>query len=65
LENIRGNIRDGDAFIWVAVEETTDSAGRSIANLVVSKLDTEVPSNPRLICSKVLHHTKHSLLQDL
>jgi hypothetical protein len=28
LENIRGNL--GDAFIWVAVEETTNCVGRFI-----------------------------------
>jgi hypothetical protein len=31
-----------------------------IANLVARKLDTEVPSNPHFICSKVLHNTNHS-----
>jgi hypothetical protein len=34
--------------------------GRFIVNLVAGKLDTEVPSNPHLICSQVLHHTNHS-----
>jgi hypothetical protein len=34
--------------------------GRFIANLVAGKSDTEVPSNPHLICSKVLRHTNHS-----
>jgi hypothetical protein len=58
LENIRGNI--GDAFIWVAMDETTDSVGRFSPNLVARKLDTEVPSNPHLICFKVMHHTNHS-----
>jgi hypothetical protein len=58
LQNVRGNI--GDAFIWVAVDETTDSGGRIIANLVAGKSDTEVPSNPHLICSRVLHYTNHS-----
>jgi hypothetical protein len=42
------------------VDETTDSVGRFIANLVTGKLDIEVPSNPHLICSKVLHRTNHS-----
>jgi hypothetical protein len=46
--------------MWVAVDETTDSVGHFIANLVAGKLDIEVPSNPYLICSKVLHHTNHS-----
>jgi hypothetical protein len=42
------------------VDETTDSMGRFIANLVVGKLDIEVPSNPHLICFKILHHTNNS-----
>jgi hypothetical protein len=48
--------------MWVAVEETMDSMGRFIMNLVAGKLDIEVPSNPHLICSKVLHHTSHSTI---
>jgi hypothetical protein len=58
FENIRSNI--GDAFIGVAMNETTDSVVRFIANIVAGKLDIEVPSNTHLICSKVLHHTNHS-----
>jgi hypothetical protein len=58
LENIKDNI--GDAFIWVAVDETTDSVGRFIANLVAGKLGIEVLPNPHLVFSKVLHHTNHS-----
>jgi hypothetical protein len=58
LENIRGNIED--AFIWAAVDETTDSVNRFIVNPVAGKLATEVPSNPHLIRSEDLHHTSHS-----
>jgi hypothetical protein len=54
-KNRRGNI--GDAFIWVAVDETTDSVGRFVANLVTGKLNIEVL---HFICSKVLHRTYHS-----
>jgi hypothetical protein len=61
LENVRCNI--GDAFIWVAVDETMDSVGRFIANIVAGKLDIEVPSNSHLICSNVLHDTNHSTLE--
>jgi hypothetical protein len=41
LENMRATI--GDAFTWVAVDETTDSMGRLIANIVAGKLGIEVP----------------------
>jgi hypothetical protein len=56
LEDTKGNT--GDAFIWVAVDKT-DSMGCFITNLVAGKLGIEVPSNPHLICSKVLHHTNY------
>jgi hypothetical protein len=59
-ENIRCNI--GDAFIWIAVDKTMDSVGRFVANLVAGNLGIEVPSNPHLICFKVLHHTNHSTI---
>jgi hypothetical protein len=42
------------------VDETTDSTGHFIVNLVAGKLEIEVPSNPHLIFSKVLHHSNHS-----
>jgi hypothetical protein len=61
LENIRGNIRD--AFIWVAVDETTDSMSHFIANLLAGNLNIEVPSNPHLIYPKVLHHRYHSTVR--
>jgi hypothetical protein len=55
LENIKGNI--GDAFIWVAVDETMDYVGRFVTNHVAGTLGIEVPSTPHLICSKVVHRT--------
>jgi hypothetical protein len=42
------------------VDETTDSVDPFTAKLVAGKLDNEVPSNPYLICSKILHHTNYS-----
>jgi hypothetical protein len=58
FENVRCHI--GDAFMWVAVDETMDSMGCFITNLVAGKVDIAVPSNPHLICSRVLHHTDYS-----
>jgi hypothetical protein len=34
--------------------------GQFIMNLVAGKLEIEVPSNPHLICSKVLHRSNHT-----
>jgi hypothetical protein len=61
MENIGGNT--GDAFIWV--DETTDPMGCFIENLVADNLDTEVPSNSHLICSKFCTIHIIPLLQDL
>jgi hypothetical protein len=58
LENINGNI--GDALICVAVDRTMDSMDHFIANLVVGKLDIEVPSNPHTCTIQII-----PLLQDL
>jgi hypothetical protein len=58
LKNMRGNKRD--ACIGVTVGEIMNSMGSFFANLVAGKLGIELPSNPHLICSKVLHHTNHS-----
>jgi hypothetical protein len=63
LENIRGNT--GDAFIWVAVDETTASVGCFLVNLVAGKLNTKVPSNPHLIAPKLCTIQIIPLLQDL
>jgi hypothetical protein len=60
LKNIRGNIRD--AFIWVAVDETTDSVVRFQVKIVAGNLDIEVPCHPYLICFKVLQHTNYSIV---
>jgi hypothetical protein len=63
LEKIRGNI--GDAFIWVATDETTDSVCCFIMNLVAVKLAIEVPTNPHLICKKFCTIQIIPLFQDL
>lgn len=55
LDKIRSEI--GDSCIWVSVDETTDSLGRSIANLIVGKLDEEKPQNSHLIYSREMEKT--------
>lgn len=41
------------------VDETTDTCGRYIANIIVGKLDAEEPGPARLICCKELKKTNH------
>lgn len=58
LEKIRADI--GDSYIWIGVDETMDAVGRYIANLIVSKLDSENPAKAYLIYCKPLEQTNHS-----
>jgi hypothetical protein len=43
--------------MWFAVNEIMSSVVCFTVNLVAGKLDIEVPSNPHLICSRLLDHT--------
>lgn len=58
LDEIREDI--GENFIWTSVDETTDAAGRYIANLVVGKLNENGPGKPHLIASQELSEVNHS-----
>lgn len=60
LQNIRDDI--GDYPIWLSIDETTDSCGRYIANVVVGKLDPNEPATSHLISSKVLEQTNNSTI---
>ena len=57
LQEIRQDI--GDAFIWIAVNETTDSTGRYNANVLVGKLMPDGPGTPHLLMVKQLEKTNH------
>jgi hypothetical protein len=46
--------------VWASVDETTDSCGRFIANLIVGKLDSRKFFPPHLVAVKVLEKTNHS-----
>ena len=60
IEDIRGDI--GESYIWLSVDETTDSCGRFVANVVVGKLDAAEPGKPHLILCKMLEKTNHSTI---
>ena len=60
LEKIRADI--GDSYIWISADETTDTLGRFIANLIVGKLDSEAASKPYLIYCKPLVTTNSSTI---
>ncbi|XP_063931091.1 uncharacterized protein LOC135143156 [Zophobas morio] len=50
VERIKTYIRDND--IWISVDETTDSVGRYMANMIIGKLDCEAASVPILLSTK-------------
>ena len=60
LDRIRGDI--GEAYVWIAVDETTDACGRFTANVIVGKLDKDSPSEGHLIASKQLEATNHATI---
>lgn len=50
----------GDSDIWISVDETTDTNGRYIANLLVGFLKHDTASQAYLLASKELPKTNHS-----
>lgn len=54
MSEIKKEIDDG--FYWMSVDETTDKAGRFIANMLVGKLDGQKWNPPALISVKVLEN---------
>lgn len=66
LASIREQIQDGS--IWVAIDETTDSQGRCIGNVIIGLLDETKSSNSFLLAcdelSKCNHQTSAKLFND-
>lgn len=58
MDSIRRDI--GGNYVWISVDETTDSCGRYIANFIVGKLCVDEPGRPHLLACKVLEKTNHS-----
>jgi hypothetical protein len=58
----------GTGLVWVAIDETTDAAGKFLANVLVGKLEKDAPSLSHLLASKELPVTNHAtivrLMQD-
>lgn len=59
LAEIRADISNN--LVWILVDETTDSCGQYIANLIIGKLTTK-PSSPHLVACKVIEITNHSTI---
>ena len=52
----------GDNYIWFSVDETTDSCGRYVENLIIGVLSDETPSKSYLIRSKELEKTNNNTI---
>lgn len=59
LSEIRADLSNN--LLWISADETTDSCGRYMANLIVGKLSKD-PSTPHLVACKVLEKTNHSTI---
>lgn len=57
LSEIRADLQNN--LLWISADETTDSCGRYIANLIVGKL-TKEPAVPHLVACKILEKTNYS-----
>lgn len=60
VQHIRSEI--GENFIWISVDETTDSTGRHIANFIVGKMSKDSPTQPYLLCCKQLDKVNFSTM---
>lgn len=60
FEKIKNQI--GNHYIWLTVDETTDSCGRYVANLLVGILNDDQPSQTYLVYCKELSKTNHATI---
>ncbi|PSN41463.1 hypothetical protein C0J52_21691, partial [Blattella germanica] len=60
IKEIQNNLKD--CLIWGVVDETTDSCGRHVANVLVGKLSEDEPGKPFLIACTVLEKTNNSTI---
>ena len=60
MDEIRKDI--GGNYIWCSVDETTDSSSCFIVNVMIGKLDPNVPGKPHLILCKEIETTNNSTI---
>ena len=63
-ENVMNCIRSeiADNYVWISVDETTDSLGRQVANLIVGKLCEAEETKSYLISCKILEKTNNGTI---
>lgn len=54
-----------DKKIWVSIDETTDSNGRYVANVIIGTLEIDCPGEIMLLTSEVLEKVNHSTIAKL
>jgi len=57
MKNIRENIKGNK--IWVSIDETTDSEGIYVANVIIGTLNTDAPGKTYLITTGVLEKANY------
>ncbi len=63
MEKIRQTV--GDRKVFLQVDETTDKAGRFVANVLVGALSKDGPTKPHLIMTKQLESTNNNTVTQL
>lgn len=57
MEEIRDEVQNKN--IWVSIDETTDSEGRYVVNVIIGTLPVDEPGNFFLLASEVLKKQNH------
>lgn len=60
MDKIRVTVQDKK--IWVSIDETTDSNGRYVANVIIGTLEIDCPGEIMLLISEVLEKVNHSTI---
>ncbi|KAL4153650.1 hypothetical protein QTP88_001483 [Uroleucon formosanum] len=63
VKNIREQIKGNK--IWVSIDETTDSEGRYVANVIIGTLNTDAPGKTYLLTTEVLEKVNNSTIVKL
>jgi len=60
MDEIRNEVKNKN--IWVSIDETTDSEGRCVANVIIGTLPVDGPGKHFLLASEVLEKANHTTI---
>jgi hypothetical protein len=60
INKIREDLKD--EYIWISIDVSTDTAGRSVANVIIGKLNKNCYFKPYLFDLLLLNKTNHSTI---